>query len=160
VNVTLFTGIITAVIAGLFPLSIVAELVNMGTLVAFSIVAFGVIILRWQQPGLKRPFSCPGVPYIPLLCIACCIFLICHLNTLSHQLFLIWLFLGLVVYFLYGVKKSANRQNGNVALPESIPCRINPEIPLPALTETGTSESRPENASGTLKTTAQIAGDN
>ncbi|MGA2917979.1 amino acid permease [Methanoregula sp.] len=159
VNVTVFTGIITAVIAGLFPLSIVAELVNMGTLVAFSIVAFGVIVLRWQQPGLKRPFSCPGVPYIPLLCIACCIFLICHLNTLSHQLFLIWLFLGLVVYFLYGVKKSANRQNGNTCLPEPIPCTINPGAPLAPLPEITTRDSRADPAAGTLKTPPVIARD-
>lgn len=150
-NVTLFTGIITAAIAGLFPLSIVAELVNMGTLVAFSIVAFGVIILRWQQPELKRPFSCPGVPYVPLLCIAACVFLICHLNTLSHQLFLIWLFLGLVIYFLYGVRKSANRQNGYVAIPDPVPCRIDPGIPLPALPETGACRSRQEYKPGASK---------
>jgi APA family basic amino acid/polyamine antiporter len=156
-NVILFTGIITSIIAGLFPLSIVAELVNMGTLVAFSIVAFGVIILRWQQPGLKRPFSCPGVPYIPLLCIASCIFLICHLNTLSHQLFLIWLFLGLIVYFLYGVKKSANRQNGNIAIPDPIPCRIDPGNPLPTLPDVGAGEPRPEDISGTPETRPQGA---
>jgi basic amino acid/polyamine antiporter, APA family len=141
VNVTLFTGIITAVIAGIFPLSIVAELVNIGTLVAFFIVAFGVIILRYQQPALQRPFKCPLVPVVPLLCMGCCIFLIAHLNTLSHQLFIIWLFIGLGLYFLYGVKNSTNRLNGNLLLNEPIPCKINPETPIPNLPEIGVHDS-------------------
>lgn len=133
-NGTMFVGVITAIIAGLFPLSTVAELVNMGTLVAFAIVALGVIILRYQQPDLPRPFRCPGVPLVPLLCIGSCIFLIACLNTLSHQLFVIWLFIGLAVYFLYGVKNSTNRQNGVAQQVEPIPCTINPESPLPLIT--------------------------
>jgi APA family basic amino acid/polyamine antiporter len=142
VNVTVFVGVITAVIAGFFPLSTVAELVNMGTLVAFSIVALGVIVLRYQQPGLERPFRCPGVPVVPLLCMGCCIFLIACLNTLSHQLFVIWLFIGLAVYFLYGVKHSTNRQNGTILQPEPIPCRINPESPLPCIADIGAPDAR------------------
>ena len=134
-NVTLFTGIITALIAGLFPLHIVAELVNIGTLVAFLIVALGVIILRYQQPGLKRPFRCPAVPVIPLLCIGSCLFLILHLNPLSHQLFVLWLFIGLVVYFLYGVNNSSNRMTGKDTQAEPVSCRVNLETPLPGLPE-------------------------
>ena len=144
-NVTLFTGIVTSVIAGFFPLTIVAELVNIGTLVAFLIVALGVIVLRYQQPGLTRPFRCPAVPIVPLLCIGFCIFLIFHLNTLSHQLFILWLFIGLVVYFLYGVRNSTNRQNGGIAPCDPIPCVINPETPLPGLPEVGMlSDKRPD----------------
>jgi len=158
VNVTVFTGIITAVIAGIFPLSIVAELVNMGTLVAFFIVALGVLLLRRQQPALNRPFSCPGVPYLPLLCMGCCIFLICNLNTLSHQLFLIWLFLGLVVYFLYGVKKSTNRQNGNITYPEPISCRIDPGTPSRLLPKIETPESTVDPV-GSLTTNPEITRD-
>ena len=142
VNVTVFVGVITAVIAGFFPLSTVAELVNMGTLVAFSIVALGVIVLRYQQPGLERPFRCPGVPVVPLLCMGCCIFLIACLNTLSHQLFVIWLFIGLAVYFLYGVKHSTNRQNGIAPQAGPIPCRINPESPLPCIADIGAPDAR------------------
>lgn len=143
-NGTFFVGIVTAVIAGFFPLSTIAELVNMGTLVAFAIVALGVIILRYQQPGLARPFRCPWVPAIPLLCIGCCIFLIACLNALSHQLFVIWLFIGLAVYFLYGVKNSTNRQNGNALQVGPIPCTINPESPLPAIAEIGAPDVRAE----------------
>jgi basic amino acid/polyamine antiporter, APA family len=139
---TVFVGIITAIIAGFFPLSTVAELVNMGTLVAFSIVALGVIVLRYHQPGLERPFRCPGVPAVPLLCIGCCIFLIACLNSLSHQLFVIWLIAGLVVYFLYGVKHSANRQNGAALLVDPIPGTINPGSPLPCIAEIRVPDTR------------------
>jgi APA family basic amino acid/polyamine antiporter len=144
VNVTVFVGVITAIIAGLFPLSTVAELVNMGTLVAFSIVAFGVLILRHQQPDLPRPFRCPGVPVIPLLCMGCCAFLIAHLNTLSHQLFVIWVIAGLGVYFLYGVKNSTNRQSGFTVPDEPVPCRNNPESPLTCIAEIGVPDIRAE----------------
>jgi len=132
-NVTLFVGLITSLVAGFFPLSIVAELVNIGTLVAFLIVALGVIVLRYQKPELVRPFRCPLVPVVPVLCIGFCLFLIFHLNTLSHQLFVLWLAIGLVVYFLYGAKKSNNRQNGAISLAESAPARIIPDLPLPGL---------------------------
>ena len=142
VNVTVFVGVITSVIAGFFPLSTVAELVNMGTLVAFAIVALGVIILRYQQPGLDRPFRCPGVPLVPLLCIGFCIFLITCLNTLSHQLFVIWLIIGLAVYFLYGMRNSTNRQNGIVLQTELVPSRITPESPLPGIAEIGAPDAR------------------
>jgi basic amino acid/polyamine antiporter, APA family len=142
VNVTVFVGIITAVIAGFFPLSTVAELVNMGTLVAFSIVALGVIVLRYQQPGLVRPFRCPWVPVVPLVCMGCCIFLIACLNTLSHQLFVIWLFIGLAVYFLYGVKHSFNRLNGIAPQAGPKPCTINPESPLPCIADLGAPDAR------------------
>ena len=131
----LFIGIITACVAGLFPLATVAELVNMGTLVAFSIVALGVLILRYRQPALIRPFKCPGVPYVPALCIGACLFLILYLKPVAHLMFLIWLCIGLAVYFLYGMKNSENRRLSNAEEFEPIPCHINPESPLPHVTE-------------------------
>lgn len=142
VNVTLFTGVITAVIAGFFPLTIVAELVNIGTLVAFLIVALGVIVLRYKQPALERPFRCPFVPLVPLLCIGFCLVLIFHLNTLAHQLFVVWLFIGLVVYFLYGIRNSRNRANGVIGLAEPIPCKINPETPFTGFSDLAVHDIR------------------
>jgi basic amino acid/polyamine antiporter, APA family len=131
----LFIGIITACVAGLFPLATVAELVNMGTLVAFAIVALGVLILRKRQPELTRPFKCPAVPLVPVLCIGSCAFLILHLKTVAHIMFLAWLCIGLLVYFLYGIHNSENRKLCRIENLEPIPCHMNPESPLPHITE-------------------------
>jgi basic amino acid/polyamine antiporter, APA family len=127
VKVIAITGVATACIAGLFPLQIVAELVNMGTLAAFAIVAAGVLLLRVQRPDMARPFNCPCLPYIPLLCIGCCTFLIFNLNRLAHFMFVIWLGIGLVVYFLYGMHKNADRDG-------SLSCGSVPSAPADPVT--------------------------
>jgi APA family basic amino acid/polyamine antiporter len=131
VKVTIFVGVITAFVAGLFPLDIVAELVNMGTLVAFSIVAIGVILLRHYHPELKRPFRCPLVPVIPILCIGSCLVLITTLSPNAHIMFVVWLCIGLLLYFMYGLKNSMNRLRTSPGEMEPIPCHINPETPIP-----------------------------
>lgn len=134
-KVTIFIGIITALIAGIFPLNIVAELVNMGTLVAFSIVALGVIILRHQQPTLARPFRCPLVPVIPILCIGTCVFLIFNLTHIAHVMFVIWLCAGLFIYFIYGMKNSGNRGICTAKDLGVISSHVNPETPFTGATE-------------------------
>jgi APA family basic amino acid/polyamine antiporter len=65
-----------------------------------------VIILRYTRPELNRPFRCPFVPVIPLLCIIFCGVLVAALPTVTHLRFVIWLAVGLVIYFLYGIKSS------------------------------------------------------
>jgi APA family basic amino acid/polyamine antiporter len=100
-RVTIFVGIVTATLAGLLPLQDIAELVNVGTLAAFIIVSAGVIALRHTRPDLPRPFRCPFVPYVPLLCIVSCAVLIYVLPFVTHLRFVLWLILGLLVYFLY-----------------------------------------------------------
>jgi len=149
VKVIAITGIITACIAGFFPLQIVAELVNMGTLAAFAIVAAGILLLRVQRPDISRPFCCPGIPYIPLLCIGSCAFLIFNLNRLAHLMFVVWLGIGLVVYFLYGMHRNAPRDGrvscgtGAPAAPVPVPA---PEIVFPVLPPlTRTAETTSEN---------------
>ena len=84
----------------------------MGTLVAFAIVAIGILLIRVQQPDLTRPFRCPFVPVVPLLCVGSCAFLIFNLNSHAHIMFVLWLAVGLVFYFLYGMHNSA-RQEGD-----------------------------------------------
>lgn len=105
-RVTVFTGIATALIAGLVPLREIAQLVNVGTLAAFIIVSGGVIVLRRTRPDIGRPFRCPLVPAVPLLCIASCAYLISVLPALTHLRFVVWLAIGLAVYFLYGARHS------------------------------------------------------
>jgi APA family basic amino acid/polyamine antiporter len=97
VNISLLLGIVTAVLASTLSLETVAELVNIGTLAAFIIVAIGVIVLRRTNPELPRPFRVPLVPLVPVLAIVSCGYLIISLPTVTHMRFVIWLAIGLVI---------------------------------------------------------------
>ena len=103
---TLLVGTATAILASLLPLQSMAELVNIGTLAAFVIVAAGIIVLRRVHPELPRPFRVPLVPLLPVLCIIFCTGLILALPTLTHLRFVIWLVVGLVIYVAYGIHHS------------------------------------------------------
>lgn len=105
-NGILLVGAVASLIAAFLPITQIAELVNIGTLAAFIIVSLSVIILRKQRPDLKRPFKTPLVPLIPVLAIIFCLFLVAELPTITHLRFLIWLALGLCIYYFYGRKKS------------------------------------------------------
>ncbi|OPX70851.1 MAG: putative fructoselysine transporter [Methanoregulaceae archaeon PtaB.Bin009] len=106
VRASLLVGAVTAVMASLLPLESMAELVNIGTLAAFIIVAAGVLVLRRVHPDLSRPFRVPLVPLIPVLCILFCLGLILALPTITHLRFIVWLAIGLVLYFFYGIRHS------------------------------------------------------
>lgn len=103
---TLLIGLGTAIVAGFFPLDVVSELANVGTLAAFFIVAIGIIVLRKRRPDLERPFRCPWVPAIPIASAFSCLYLAAQLNNLTKLRFVVWLALGLVVYYFYGRKHS------------------------------------------------------
>ena len=94
-------GLIFAAIAGFVPLAVLAELINIGTLAAFTLISLAVLVLRRTRPDLKRGFHCPWVPVIPLLSVLFCLFLMAHLQMTTWIAFLIWLVLGLIVYFTY-----------------------------------------------------------
>lgn len=100
------SGIVIAVIAGLMPIASAAELVNIGTLSAFTFVCFGVIVLRQRQPELPRPFKLPWNPIIPLLGIGFCLYLMLQLSSFTWWRFGIWFGIGLVVYFSYSRQHS------------------------------------------------------
>ena len=108
-KITLLVGIITSILACFIPLDDIAELVNIGTLAAFIIVAAGILVLRHVQPALVRPFRCPWMPVIPLLCIISCAILILMLPFVTQLRFILWMFIGLGVYFLFSMKHSTNR---------------------------------------------------
>ncbi len=103
---TLFFGTLSALMGGLIPLDELASLVNIGTLSAFILISVAVIVMRRTQPDLPRAFRCPGVPYIPILAIISCGALILNLHSQTFIRFLIWLVIGLAVYFLYSRKNS------------------------------------------------------
>lgn len=106
VKIILSSGIIIAFIAGLVPIGSAAELVNIGTLFAFTLVCGGVIALRWMQPELSRPFRLPWSPMIPLLGMIFCIYLMINLSRFTWVGFCVWTTAGLVLYFTYGRKHS------------------------------------------------------
>jgi APA family basic amino acid/polyamine antiporter len=106
VRTTVITGSIIAVMAGFIPLGVLAELVNIGTLAAFVLVCAGVIALRITHPDLPRPFKMPGGIILPVLGVLSCGALIAFLPFETHLRFIVWLAIGLVIYFAYSIKRS------------------------------------------------------
>lgn len=106
IPIILLTGFIIAIIAGFIPLGDAAKLVNIGTLMAFTLVCCGVISLRITHPELPRPFKLPFNPLIPLLGIGFCLYLMLHLPWVTWTGFGVWLIIGLVIYFVYSRKHS------------------------------------------------------
>jgi APA family basic amino acid/polyamine antiporter len=88
----------------------VSELVSIGTLIAFIIVCFGIIVLRRKRPDLPRPFKVPLYPVTPILGILVCAYLVYGLNPLTWLRFIVWFILGIIVYFAYGRSHSLLRR--------------------------------------------------
>jgi len=99
---TILTGIFVATMAAFLPLRILAELTNIGTLLAFVIVCSAVLIMRRTHPEAERPFRAPFVPLVPILGIASCLLLMFSLPTENWERLIIWLLIGFVIYFSYG----------------------------------------------------------
>ena len=95
-------GVCVAAVAGLLPITILAEMVSIGTLFAFVIVCGAVIRLRQTDGRMKRPFRVPYVPWVPVLGIAFCVVLMGSLPLATWLRLIVWLAIGLVVYFGYG----------------------------------------------------------
>ncbi len=103
---TILTGSVAAVVAGLFPIGLLGQLVSIGTLLAFVIVCAGVWILRVRSPEIPRAFKTPLVPLVPLLGIISCFGLMAGLPTDTWIRLIVWLILGFIVYFAYGKSHS------------------------------------------------------
>lgn len=99
-------GITFGLVAALVPLNVLAELINLGTLTAFSMVSMAVLVLRHTHPALPRAFRCPGTPIVPVLAVASCVFLMTSLSRTTWIAFTIWLSAGLIFYFSYGREHS------------------------------------------------------
>lgn len=99
---TMLTGAVVALLGSLLPLSVLADLVNIGTLLAFVIVCVAVLIMRWTNPDAHRPFRVPFSPLIPLLGIGFCLLLMFSLPVENWWRLAVWLIVGMVIYFFYG----------------------------------------------------------
>lgn len=99
---TIAASLVIATIAGIVPSDYLWDTVSIGTLVAFSAVAVGVIVLRRTHPDLDRPFRIPGYPVTPILTVLACLWILIKLPAITWLVFVLWIAVVVVVYLLYG----------------------------------------------------------
>jgi APA family basic amino acid/polyamine antiporter len=99
---TIITGVVVAIVAGFTQIQTVGEMTSIGTLFAFVVVCAAVLILRRTRPEAKRPFRVPGGNVLPVLGIVSCFYLMLSLPVITWVRFLVWLDLGLIIYWVYG----------------------------------------------------------
>ncbi|QEC52725.1 amino acid/polyamine/organocation transporter (APC superfamily) [Anseongella ginsenosidimutans] len=103
---TISTGLVAILIAGFAPINLLGELVSIGTLLAFMIVCGGILVLRYTNPELPRPFKAPLFPFTPIMGILVCGFLMVSLPWHTWERLLIWMAIGILIYFLYSKRHS------------------------------------------------------
>jgi APA family basic amino acid/polyamine antiporter len=139
---TIITGVFVGVTAMVTSLDAMVDLTNIGTLFAFILVCFGIMILRIKDPDRERPFRVPGGPFLlPILGVISCFILAIYLPPKSWWRFVYWLGAGLVIYVTYGYHHSRLRNGGP---PAPRPPDFNPEQQLPEVDVAGERPSRPQ----------------
>ncbi|KTD58181.1 amino acid permease [Legionella sainthelensi] len=106
IRVIILSGIVMSLFAAFISMHDLTELVNIGTLFAFFMVCAGVLYLHYKRPELYRPFKTPGMPYVPILGMISCFYLMINLPFITLMRFVIWMVIGLVVYFSFAHKNS------------------------------------------------------
>ena len=103
---TIVFGAFAAIMPAIFNIDVLSQLVNIGTLLAFTIVSAGVWVLRVRHPQMERPFKTPLVPLVPILGILSALYLMSRLSLFTWEVMIVWLLIGLVIYFSYSIKHS------------------------------------------------------
>ena len=117
---TIITCVIVAIVAALVPIQVVGEMTSIGTLFAFVVVCLAVMVLRVTRPDAQRPFRAPGGSVIPILGVVSCLYLMVSLSVMTWVRLLVWLDLGMLIYWFYGrthspladPREAAARSNG------------------------------------------------
>lgn len=104
VRLQIAAGVVVAVVAAFFPIDVLSDMVNIGTLSAFTLVAISVPIMRRKRPDLPRSFKLPGNPWLPILIAAANLWLMVNLSVLTWVRFVVWLAVGFAIYFGYGYR--------------------------------------------------------
>ncbi len=118
---TTITGVLVALTAALFPINVLGQLVSMGTLLAFAIVCAGVVLLRRTDPDIPRPFRAPGMPWIGIAGVLVCLYLMAVLPLATWRRLLVWLAIGLAIYFTYGRRNVARARATAAVRPDAPP---------------------------------------
>jgi APA family basic amino acid/polyamine antiporter len=118
---TIWTGIVVGGVAAVADIGSLADLTNIGTLFAFILVCFGVNVLRKTAPQRPRPFRVPMVPVFPILGVILCVALMLSLPVETWIRFVVWLGIGLVIYFFYGIRHSKLRRGLDTGITEDVP---------------------------------------
>jgi len=108
---TILVGVLVAIVGATFPLKILADLVNIGTLMAFVVVCAAVLVMRRSEPDLHRPFRTPWVPVVPILGIGTNLMLMFALGWENWLRLIVWLGIGMVIYFGYSRHHSVLARN-------------------------------------------------
>ena len=99
---TMITGVVVAIVAGFTPIQVLGEMTSIGTLFAFVIVCLAVLVLRVKRPDAVRPFRVPFGPVFPVLGVLSCTYLMVNLTVMTWVRFLVWLDVGMIIYWFYG----------------------------------------------------------
>ena len=105
-KISIIVTIVCAIVAGLTPVGVLEEMVNIGTLTAFILVSIAVVVLRRKRPDLPRAFKVPLSPVLPILSAVICLYLTLNLSLETWVRFLVWLVIGIAIYFAYGYRNA------------------------------------------------------
>jgi APA family basic amino acid/polyamine antiporter len=117
---TTLVGVLVAIAAAVFPLSVLSQLVSMGTLLAFGLVCGGVLVLRRIDPDRVRPFKTPGMPWVPIAGMLVCLYLMTGLPLATWGRLVVWLAVGLAIYFGYGRRGAENARHARTTQREKV----------------------------------------